>query len=243
MDEHAAAQEEGVVIAGGPAWETGEHGRGIGAWWATCRGVLLDPVAVFRGFRPTGEMWHAFVFYLGTSLVVGMVAFKFSQLTQAVTAPVSAQLFELVEQVYPPEVTELFRRMLERMAAQREWSLLIVGSALFIRSVVYIFGASALVHVCLMVAGASGGGFESTFKAMAYTHGATALLVLIPLCGPILALLWLTCVVVIALVEVHRASTLRVIVGLSLPLIPVFCCAGILMGIVLLGAFQSAAGI
>jgi hypothetical protein len=236
MEERAGGEADGISVGHGIAWETGSAGRGIRAWWATCREVLFDPALTFRGLRPTGEMWNAFAFYLGTSVVVGIFAYKFSQLTQGLMAPVHALGLDLMERIYPPGVMDEIRRALANLEAQYEPSLLWATTQIFIFSVIYIFVAGLIVHVCLMLVGASGGGFESTFKAIAYTHGATAPLALIPLCGWVLSLLWMTVALVIALMEVHRVSTLRVIAGLSLPLIPLFCCVGLLMGLLILSA-------
>jgi hypothetical protein len=89
---------------------------------------------------------------------------------------------------------------------------------------------AAMVHLFLMITGASRHGFEATFRALAYSSGATSMLQLVPLCGGYLYPVAHIVYGVIALREVHRTDLWRVV--LSMVLILLLCC-GALVGIAL----------
>lgn len=204
----------------GLSWESGPRGRGIRGALLTCRDVLIRPSESLHQTHLSGELWNAFAYYLGMM----MVAITLSSLMSRLFSPDPEQMREVIEamtRAYPPEVAEGMLRWTE-LAARPPllWTL----TASFIFLTVYIFAGAALLHVCLMLARASDGGFEATFKALAYTHGATAPFLLVPFCGGVIKLLWLSVVLVVALVEWHRTSTIRVLIALTLPLVPFACC-------------------
>jgi hypothetical protein len=89
-----------------------------------------------------------------------------------------------------------------------------------------------MVHLFLMLTGASRHGFEATFRALAYTSGATSVLQFVPLCGGYLYPVAHLVYGVIALKEVHRTDLWRVVVSMLLMLL--LCCGavgGIALGI------------
>jgi len=91
---------------------------------------------------------------------------------------------------------------------------------------------AAMVHLFLMLTGASRHGFEATFRALAYTSGATSVLQFVPLCGGYLYPVAHLVYGVIALKEVHRTDLWRVVVSMVLMLL--LCCSavgGIALGI------------
>ena len=91
---------------------------------------------------------------------------------------------------------------------------------------------AAMVHLFLMITGASRHGFEATFRALAYSSGATSMLQLVPLCGGYLYPVAHIVYGVIALKEVHRTDLWRVV--LSMVLMMLLCCGafvGIAVGI------------
>jgi hypothetical protein len=91
---------------------------------------------------------------------------------------------------------------------------------------------AAMVHLFLMLTGASRHGFEATFRALAYTSGATSVLQFVPLCGGYLYPVAHIVYGVIALKEVHRTDLWRVVVSMLLMLL--LCCGavgGIAVGI------------
>lgn len=73
-------------------------------------------------------------------------------------------------------------------------------------------------HVCLVVCGAAGGGLKGTWRVLAYTSVGGVLAVL-PWVGPLLSLIVVSIQLVAGLTHIHRASTMRVLLALALPLL------------------------
>ncbi len=87
----------------------------------------------------------------------------------------------------------------------------------------YIGGA--INHLCLMILGGANYGFDATFRVMAYSMGATQLLLVIPcvpqLTGLIAGIAYLVCVIV-GFSRVHEISGWKATAAVFLPLI--VCC-------------------
>jgi hypothetical protein len=211
---------------GGLSWESGPAGRGLRGAVATCIALLTRPTECLHRTQLSGELWNAFAYYLGMMMAATLVSQLMSRMMFSATAPALDDALRGLQNVYPPEVLDQIRRVIGLVAGPSPVSLLFSLTFWFMFFTFYVFAAAALAHVCLMLAGAASGGYEATFKALAYSHGATAPLLVIPFCGGLLHLVWITVVLVVALVEWHRTTTFRVTVGLSLPLIPLFCCFG-----------------
>lgn len=219
-------------LAGLP-WEAGPEGRGLRGVISTTLALLFDPADRLHATRLSGELWNAFAYYLGMMMAAAAASQIISRLLFRSALQDIDSIVRGLETRLPPETVGAIGRALELVAGRTSVSLLFSLTAAFLFWTFYIFAASALAHVCLMIVGAAGGGFEATFKALAYTHGATAPLMAIPLCGGLIQLIWLTAILVVALVEWHRASTVRVVLGLSLPLIPFVCCVGAAMALLM----------
>lgn len=227
------------TTAEGLVWEAGPGRRGLRGAASTIYAILFDPADAFAQTRLSGELWAAFSFYLGLMLLAAAISFLLERVSHSAMLPAYDRILLILEPYYPPEVIERLRRAL--MSVQSP-SLLWFLSWRFMGFTLYIFAASAAAHACLMVVGAAGGGFEATFKAFAYTHGATALLLAIPFCGPLLQIVWLSSILVIALVQWHGASSFRVVAGLSLPLLPLACGAAALVVLLMIEMSRLTAG-
>jgi hypothetical protein len=96
--------------------------------------------------------------------------------------------------------------------------------------VIGLFIGSAIMHVCLMIVGGARYSFETTFRVVAFAHGSTGVLQMIPLCGGVIAGVWAIVVNCIGLARAHETETWRAVVAVFLPVI-VCCgfaiCAGI----------------
>jgi hypothetical protein len=80
-----------------------------------------------------------------------------------------------------------------------------------------------------MIVGGANQPFETTFRVLAFTHGSTGVLELIPVCGGLIALVWAIVVNCIGLARAHETDTGRAVLAVFLPL--VVCCG---LGFVLL---------
>ena len=192
-----------------PAWER-ESGLSLGAGIQTVKQVFSTPTETFQNLPVTGGLGRPLFFYTLAGWISGGAAI-FYQLVAASINPV----------------------MFLGEAAKDLSSGMLIGigvAVLLFLPLFLIAGAflwTAIMHFFLMLTGAGRHGFEATFRALAYSGGATSMLQLVPLCGGyIYPVAWLV-YGVIALKEVHRADLWRVVVSMLLMLL---LCCGALMG-------------
>src|SRR5204863_879753 len=100
--------------------------------------------------------------------------------------------------------------------------------------VIVLFVGSAVVHVCLMIVGGANKSFETTFRVLAFMHGSTGPLQMIPVCGGLIAGVWALIVNCIGLARAHETTTGRAVLAVFLPLI--VCCGGTMLLAMMFGA-------
>src|SRR5262249_18335800 len=78
---------------------------------------------------------------------------------------------------------------------------------------------AVVCHGVLTVLDSANAGFQATYKIVAFGSGAAMLLVLIPLLGPLLAILWLPLVLFYGFTEAHdcKGVTAILIAAISIP--------------------------
>jgi hypothetical protein len=195
-----------------PAWERAS-GLSLGAAIETVRQVFSNPKSTFQNLPPTGGLGRPLFFYTLVGWISGGTAI-FYQITAASINP------------------EMF--LGEAAKGLTQGTIVAAGIAVVLFLPLFLIAGAfiwaAMVHLFLMITGASRHGFEATFRALAYSSGATSMLQLVPLCGGYLYPVAHLVYGVIALKEVHRTDLWRVV--LSMVLILLLCC-GALVGIAL----------
>lgn len=195
-----------------PAWER-ESGLSLGAVIQTVKQVFSTPTETFQNLPVTGGLGRPLFFYTLAGWISGGVAIFY----QLVAASINPTMF------LGDAAKDISREMLIGIG---------IAVVLFL-PIFLIAGAflwAAIMHLFLMLTGAARHGFEATFRALAYSGGATSMLQLMPLCGGyIYPVAWLV-YGVIALKEVHRADMWRVAVSMLLMLL---LCCGVIMGLAL----------
>jgi len=96
-----------------------------------------------------------------------------------------------------------------------------------------LFIWAALVHVFLMMAGGANKTFETSFRALSFAYGATALFAIVPCCGGLIAVIWGLIADCIAIARSHETDIGRAAIAVLLPL--VVCCGGVLVICLMLG--------
>jgi hypothetical protein len=96
-----------------------------------------------------------------------------------------------------------------------------------------LFIWAALVHVCLMMLGGANKPFETSFRALSFAYGATALFCIIPCCGGVIALIWGLIADCIAISRSQETDIGRAVGAVLLPL--VVCCGGIFVILLIFG--------
>jgi hypothetical protein len=95
------------------------------------------------------------------------------------------------------------------------------------------FIGSAILHLCLMIVGGAKQSFETTFRVVCFAAGSTYPLLIVPLCGGMIAGIWAIVLYCIGLARAHETDTGRAVLAVFLPLI--VCCGGGILLTFLLG--------
>jgi len=97
-----------------------------------------------------------------------------------------------------------------------------------------IFVQAALTHGVLALLGGNRLGFEATFRVAAYSEAASLLLI-IPICGSAIALIWSLVILIMGLHNIHETEPWKAVVAVLAPLV---VCVSAIGGIFVL-AFAS----
>ncbi len=201
----------------GPEWEQRDQLGFFKALFDTIHDVLLEPTATFSRMKLRGGFGAPLVFFLIFSMV-GAIATEFYK----IAFRSFGGLFLQGEQAHA---------LMAQMGTTSE-SL----GALIIMPIIFVIGVflgAGVLHICLMLVGGANRPFEATFRVMAYTGGAVALLNLVPGCGMLIGMVWGFIVEIIGLSEVQKISKGRAALAVLLPLI--VCFGLILLGLVVSG--------
>ncbi|MFZ9964845.1 MAG: GYF domain-containing protein [Terrimicrobiaceae bacterium] len=197
-----------------PAWER-TTGLSLGAAMQTVKQVFSAPTATFQNLPATGGIGRPLFFYT----IVGWISGGAAIFYQLVAASINPEMF-----------------LGEAAKGLTQGTILAAGIVVLLFLPLFLVAGAflwaAIVHLFLMITGAGRNGFEATFRALAYSSGATSMLQIVPLCGGYLYPVAHLVYGVIALREIHRTDLWRVV--LSMVLIMLLCCGaflGIAMGI------------
>src|SRR5439155_11812440 len=205
----AAATSEPAEPRGGLPWERREERGLVNAFIETLVMVLTKPGEAFAAMKREGGLGEPLIYALIGGCVGGVVSFLFSLGLQSIG---------------------FFADRQSTFAAMAGMG---IGSAVFLVLlplfiVIMLFIGAAIVHLCLMIVGGANKSFDTTFRVLAFSHGSTGPLQIIPVCGGLIAGVWALVVNCIGLARAHETTTGRAVLAVLLPLI-VCCGAGILL--------------
>jgi len=163
-------------------------------------------------------------------ILVSWIAVLMSQLWNMLFASTMRGVFDGLENI------EGFEGFGEVFAAPSLLELIITLVFWPIFYVIIVFIGSAVMHVCLLIVGAtekSETGFEGTLKVYAYSTIAW-LAVALPFVGSLVALIWNGVLVMVGFAAVHRTSQGRALMAALIPII--LCCVCGLVFSLLFGA-------
>lgn len=101
--------------------------------------------------------------------------------------------------------------------------------------IVWIFIASGILHLCLMVLGGANRPFETTLRVVCFSCGAAYLFSLVPVCGGVIAMVYNIVLLCIGLSRAHETTSGKALIAIFLPTI--VCCGVFVLFAVLLGGF------
>jgi hypothetical protein len=204
-------------IAGrtGLPWEHRQERGFFNAFIETLTMVLIRPAEAFSVMKREGGLGEPLIYALIGGWVGGIVAFLFQLGFQSIG---------------------LFADQHNALAAMAGIGIgsvaIIILMPLFI--VISLFIVSAILHLSLMIVGGANQPFETTFRVVAFSHGSTCLLQIVPICGGAIAFFWALVCDCIGLARAHETDTGRAVLAVLLPLI--VCCGGLFIAFMFLGA-------
>ena len=211
-----------VTPRSGLPWDERYTKGFVTAFVETLQIVLTRPAEAFTAMRREGGLAEPLLYAVVGGSVGGIVSFLFSFGLQSLG-------------IFGNRDHNAFAMMAGLGAGS---IAVIILLPLFI--CIGMFIASAIIHVCLMIVGGAKQSFETTFRVIAFTHGSTGPLQMIPVCGGMIAGVWALVLYCIGLARAHETETGRAVMAVLLPLI-VCCGGGILIAIMFgaLGAWSS----
>jgi len=185
--------------------------------------VLRAPGDFYRRMRPSGGVGGA----LAYAVIVAYVGF--------VATVLYDWIFQSVVGAQAPDLG--LGPEFERASAMLQG-----GGGRVLQLVVAPFGLAAAVvigaaldHVALMLLSGARRGFDSTFRVCAFARAANVI-ALVPLCGSVVAAVWVVVLTIIGLSAVHGISWQKATAAVLLPLVLFCCCClggiGVLAGLV-----------
>jgi hypothetical protein len=206
-------QSEAPSISGPPAqrsglpWDHREERGFFNAFIETLVMVLTKPSEAFTTMKREGGLGEPLIYAIIGGWVGGVISFLFSLGLQSVG---------------------FFADRHNAFAAMAGMGIgsvvIIILMPLFI--VIGLFIVSAIVHLGLMIVGGANQPFETTFRVLAFTHGSTGPLQMVPICSGVVAFVWALVCDCIGLARAHETDTGRAVLAVFLPLIA--CCGGVL---------------
>ena len=176
----------------GPPWE--RDGASFGSYWETVKLCFSSPADFFRDMRREGG--------IGAPLVFGMIG---GSLGLVVALLCNFGLQVMLAGIAPAGGGGGGNQMGIMLGGG------VIGLVLglvcgLIGLVISMLITSGLFHLLLSLVGGANFPFETTFRVVAYTMGATYLLQLIPICGGLIALVVMIVFTIIGLANAHETS-------------------------------------
>jgi hypothetical protein len=208
--------------------------RGLfGSFFETWKLVATEPLRFFSRVR---------VDQTGSAVLFGVIASTVGGLVQGLTSWASGrQSLAAMERALgdmPPETAALMRRLMELFAGPA----VLVGVVLApVLAVVGIYLIAGILHLLLTLVRGAGRGFDATLTTVGYAYG-LHLLVAVPGCGGLIAIVWFAVALVIGLGAAQRCGPGKAAAAVFAPLLLACACCCAALGLGGFAAFREAAG-
>jgi hypothetical protein len=196
-------------------------------FFETWKLVATEPQRFFRRVR---------IDQTGSAVLFGVIAATFGNVIQGLYSWVSGRqtmmAMERAMHDVPPEAAEVMRKITEIFAGPAVLFSVVLSPVM---AVIGIYLTAAIVHLLLMLFRGADRGFDATLTAVGYAYGLYVLLA-IPGCGSLVAVVWYLVVLVIGLGMTQRCGPGKSAAAVFAPalLVCVCCCAAFGLGF---GAF------
>ena len=207
-----------IAPRSGLPWDDRQQRGILRAFFDTLVMVLTKPAEAFAVMKREGGLGEPLMYAIIGGSVGGVIYFLYNFLLG------SAHLLGSHE-----------NPMLQMMGSGIRPLFFIILVPLFVTIGAFI--SSGIFHLCLMIVGGAKQPFETTFRVVCFAGGSANPLLVIPICGGLIAGIWKIVLYCIGFARAHETDTGRAVLAVVLPLI--VCCGGIfaLVMMVGLGAF------
>lgn len=229
--------EEARPEPSGTPWERREELGLWQAWAQTMQLALFEPGKLFAQARLDRGAAQ-----LGFAVLTSSIFWAVGQiLERALLRGQFEQMHKLLAGLGNLEVSPLLRKLLETSVRARPWPV-VLSLALFtpVLAGVMLYLNAGVTHAVALLIGQSKRGFPATFAACAYSCAPLVLLA-VPACGSIVAVVWLVVLTGIGMRETHRISPGGAAATVLAPYL-LFCCLTILGSAALVVVMRNAMG-
>jgi hypothetical protein len=193
-----------AIAATGLPWDRRQELGLFPAFFETLKLVLLNPSVAFSTMKPEGGLGEPLIYALIGCSIGCVFYFLFSIFMSS------------------------FGILSNRNALAGIMGLGVGAIFIFLFIPVFValglFIGSAIIHLCLTLVGGARRSFETTFRVVCFSAGSTYPLMILPICGGLIAGIWCLVVECIGLGRAHETTTGRAVLAVFLPLI--VCCGG-----------------
>ena len=198
----------------GLPWDERRSKGLLNAFIETLQIVLLRPMDAFTAMKREGGLGEPLLYAVIGGTFGGVFAVSYNFLLRSFSPFADRQ------------------GALAHLFAGMGWVLFLILTPLFV--VIGMFIVSAILHLCLMIAGGAKQSFETTFRVICFAEGSAGPLLVVPFCGGLICGIWKIVLYCIGLARSHETDTGRAVIAVFLPLI--VCCGGLFVIGIMFGA-------
>jgi hypothetical protein len=191
---------EGLLL---PPWERRTRFGFLNALYLTVKDVLLSPGRFFHRMPTQIGVMQPLLF----AVVLGMVGTFIAWMYSLVSSSLQMALFGDFSQGNSSFISFLLF----------VFSPLLVAAGIFVQT--------GLIHGALKLLGGNRLGFEATFRVSAYSE-ATTVVLLLPICGSWVAMVWSLVILIIGLYNIHETEPWKAVMAVLAPLLLCFMIIG-----------------
>ena len=209
----------------GLPWEHREQLGLVNAFIETVKLVLTDPNRAFTQMRTTGGIGEPLLFGVIGGSIGTMIWIVLSLIINSAGAFASLAFAR----------NSALGGMLG-FGLGGAWAIVrLIMAPIFI--VIGLFIWAGIVHLCLMLVGGARKDFEATLRPLSFAYGSTALFLIVPCCGGLVALVWGLVADCIGLARSQEIDTGKSALAIFLPLI--LCCGAWIVLLLMIGGFTT----
>jgi len=206
------------------AWEDRENTGLLNGLFRTIKEVLFSPTKFFRNMPVTGGLADPMLY----GLIVGMVGMMCLYFWDIV-------LMNSMQNFMTPEMKNAAGHTILQ-GIGTAWTAALMPFLL----ILWLFIISGMLHMVLLFIHGAKAGFEATFRVVSYTTS-PLLFLIIPYCGMLMTLAWITSLAIIGLKEAHIISGGKATFAVLFPFL-FFCGILILLVLLFMGAVAASIG-